>query len=170
MDHSPLGSCPRDSPGKNTAVVYHGLQHIITINILIFNTHIRIHTHSDILVYANTLRYRQIGKYTELTRAQCQKITLLHIPTYHCLASSLCTWETISLALRIPPGGMSGKEPACQFRRPRDAGSVLGLEDPLEQGMAPHSNILVWRIPWTDEPRVKHNCCDLARTHWLHHF
>ena len=28
----------------------------------------------------------------------------------------------------------------------------LGLEDPLEEGMATHSNILVWKIPWTEEP------------------
>ena len=28
----------------------------------------------------------------------------------------------------------------------------LGKEDPLEKGMATHSNILAWRIPWTEEP------------------
>jgi len=28
----------------------------------------------------------------------------------------------------------------------------LGQEDPLEKGMATHSNILAWRIPWTEEP------------------
>jgi len=28
----------------------------------------------------------------------------------------------------------------------------LGREDPLEEGMATHSGILVWRIPWTEEP------------------
>ena len=28
----------------------------------------------------------------------------------------------------------------------------LGREDPLEQGMATHSSILAWRIPWTEEP------------------
>ena len=28
----------------------------------------------------------------------------------------------------------------------------LGREDPLENGMATHSSVLVWRIPWTDEP------------------
>ena len=28
----------------------------------------------------------------------------------------------------------------------------LGQEDPLEEGMATHSNILVWRIPWIEEP------------------
>ena len=25
-------------------------------------------------------------------------------------------------------------------------------EDPLEEGMATHSSILAWRIPWTEEP------------------
>ena len=28
----------------------------------------------------------------------------------------------------------------------------LGREDALEQGMATHSSILAWRIPWTEEP------------------
>ena len=27
----------------------------------------------------------------------------------------------------------------------------LGREDPLEKEMAPHSNILAWKIPWTEE-------------------
>ena len=42
----------------------------------------------------------------------------------------------------------------------------LGLEDPLEKERATHSNILAWKIPWTEEPgrlqsvglqRVGHN-------------
>ena len=28
----------------------------------------------------------------------------------------------------------------------------LGWEDSLEKGIATHSSILAWRIPWTDEP------------------
>ena len=28
----------------------------------------------------------------------------------------------------------------------------LGWEDPLQKGMGTHSNILAWRIPWTEEP------------------
>ena len=28
----------------------------------------------------------------------------------------------------------------------------LGQENPLEKGMETHSNILAWRIPWTEEP------------------
>ena len=30
-----------------------------------------------------------------------------------------------------------------------------GQEDPLEKGMATYSNILAWRIPWTEEPIVQ---------------
>jgi len=42
----------------------------------------------------------------------------------------------------------------------------LGWEDPLEKGMAIHSSISTWKIPWTEEPgglhsmgsqRVEHN-------------
>ena len=49
----------------------------------------------------------------------------------------------------------------------------LGWEDPLEKGMATHSSILAWRIPWTEVPgelqsmgsqRVRHNYNDLAHT------
>ena len=28
----------------------------------------------------------------------------------------------------------------------------LGQEDPLEKGMAIHSSILAWEVPWTEEP------------------
>ena len=28
----------------------------------------------------------------------------------------------------------------------------MGQEDPLEKGMATHSSILAWRIPWAEEP------------------
>ena len=30
----------------------------------------------------------------------------------------------------------------------------LGWQDPLEEGMATHSSILAWRIPWTEEPGI----------------
>ena len=38
--------------------------------------------------------------------------------------------------------------PAVQETRVRS----LGQEDPREKGMATHSSILAWRIPWTEEP------------------
>ena len=42
------------------------------------------------------------------------------------------------------PGGSESKESACNAR---DLVQSLGWEDPLEEGMAAHSNILARRIP-----------------------
>ena len=51
------------------------------------------------------------------------------------------------------PVGAFGKEPTCQCRRHRRGQfDPLDREDPLEEGMATHSNILAWRIPWTEDP------------------
>ena len=33
-----------------------------------------------------------------------------------------------------------------------DTGLIPGQEDSLEEGMVTHSSILVWKIPWTEEP------------------
>ena len=57
--------------------------------------------------------------------------------------SSVHTWVGISQVVPVV------KNP------PANAGDVvrsLGWEDPLEDGMATHSGILAWRIPWTEEP------------------
>ena len=43
--------------------------------------------------------------------------------------------------------------PAMQTTRVR----FLGWEDPLEKGMAIHSSILAWRIPWAKEPDGLHS-------------
>ena len=47
-------------------------------------------------------------------------------------------------------GFPGGKESACNARATGDVGSVPGLGRYL--GMATHSSILSWRIPWTEEP------------------
>ena len=47
------------------------------------------------------------------------------------------------------PSGSDGKESPCNARTQVRS---LGREDPLEEGMATHSSILAWRIPWTEEP------------------
>ena len=50
------------------------------------------------------------------------------------------------------PGGSDSKKkknlPAMQGTRVQS----LGQEDPLEKGMANHSRILAWKIPWTEKP------------------
>ena len=47
------------------------------------------------------------------------------------------------------PGGLGCKEYACNEGY---LGSISGWKDPLEKGMATHSNSLAWGIPWTEEP------------------
>ena len=48
---------------------------------------------------------------------------------------------------------LSGKESACDAAGDTgDLGWILGQEDPMEEGMATHSNILAWKIPWIEEP------------------
>ena len=53
--------------------------------------------------------------------------------------------DTVLLGL---PGGSAVKNlPAVQETRVQS----LGWEDPLEEGLATHSSIFSWRIPWTEE-------------------
>ena len=47
------------------------------------------------------------------------------------------------------PGGSDGKESACSVG---DLGLIPGLGRSPGGGMATHSSILAWRIPWTEEP------------------
>ena len=44
------------------------------------------------------------------------------------------------------------KNPSANAGDIRDACSILGWEDPLEEIMATHSSTLAWRIPRTEEP------------------
>ena len=66
------------------------------------------------------------------------------------------------------------KNPPVNAGDIRDTSSILGWEGPLEEGMATHSSILAWRIPWTEEPgglqpmgsqKVRHDLNDLTPMH-----
>ena len=50
------------------------------------------------------------------------------------------------------PGGASGKEPKRQCKRHETRVRSVVQEGPLEEGMATCSNILAWRMLWTEEP------------------
>ena len=50
------------------------------------------------------------------------------------------------------PGGSVIKNPP-EMQEPQETQvRSLDWEDPLEEGMATHSSILAWRIPWIEEP------------------
>ena len=44
------------------------------------------------------------------------------------------------------------KNPPARARDLRDTGSIPGSGRSTGEGMATHSNILAWRMPWTDKP------------------
>ena len=50
------------------------------------------------------------------------------------------------------PGGSVEKNPPAMQETQEIRVQSLGREDPLEEGMATHSSILAWRIPWREEP------------------
>ena len=58
-----------------------------------------------------------------------------------------CTVSKISNGTLDGAGGSDGRGSTCQRRRPE-----FDLEAPLKKGMATHSIIFAWRIPWTEEP------------------
>ena len=83
---------------------------------------------------------------------------------------------TIVEGFRGDTSGKKKQQKTClpvQETEEKRVGS-LHQEDPLEEGMATHSSILAWRIPWIEEPgglqskgskRVRYNWIDLARMH-----
>ena len=82
---------------------------------------------------------------------------------------SICWWNLTFLRDLLVilgfPGNASSKEPTGQCRRQTQVQS-LGGEDPLEEGMATHSSILAWKIPWTEEPgglqSIRHDWSNLV--------
>ena len=50
------------------------------------------------------------------------------------------------------PGGLVVRNPPAVQETQETWVPTLGWEDPLDEGMATHSSILAWRIPWTEEP------------------
>ena len=84
-------------------------------------------------------------------------MTKLEDPTWFQLCSPIQLFqEAMPLGSHPPPvvsmgfpGGSAVKNPpAMQGTWVRSRGQ----EDPLKKGMAAHSSILAWRIPWTEEP------------------
>ena len=55
----------------------------------------------------------------------------------------------LNTVLGTSPGGSAVKNP---FAMQEMWVQSLGQKEPLEEGMATHSSILAWRIPWIEEP------------------
>ena len=111
-----------------------------------------------------TLKYTYVRVVCVCTCAVC-----VHVYVYICIFTlSICMYSITCVcyvhacvcicvpiyALLGSPGGSDGKESAYNAED-LHPGS-LDQEDPLEKGMATHSSILAWRIPWTEKPGRLH--------------
>ena len=108
-----------------------------------------------------SLSLEDFGSRTFLT----QNNSLSHLSSH-----SFLLGVRVSLDQKTPeifrsfPGSSVSQKSTCS---PGDQGSIpLGWEDPLKQGMANHSSILAWKIPWTEEPGVLWSIGHKSRT-WL---
>ena len=63
----------------------------------------------------------------------------------------MCIYTHIYIHTGFPGGSAVKNLPASQPIQETRVGS-LGQEDLLEEGMATHSTVLAWEIPWTEEP------------------
>ena len=72
-------------------------------------------------------------------RLNTHTIKLLIMPLRG-VSKYLCATHMVAQMVKNPPAMQETWVPS------------LGREDPLREGMATHSSILAWRIPWTEEP------------------
>ena len=81
-------------------------------------------------------------------------VSILHIFSFSLFCACVFLFQHVVFCPFLEsPGGASGKDSACHYRRLKRPGfNPLGWEDPLEEGMATHSSILSWKMPWTEEP------------------
>ena len=97
------------------------------------------------------------GLFSLLSRGLSRVFSNTTVRNYQFFSAQSSLWPTSYMAQMVK------NLPAMQETWFRS----LGWEDPLEKGMATHSSILAWRIPWTEEPgrlqsmgsqRVRHYC------------
>ena len=91
------------------------------------------------------------------------------------VSSVLGICQPYTYPLGLPGDSVLKNSPAMQEPQETWVRS-LGWEDPLEEGMAAHSSVPAWRIPWAGEPgglpsmglhRVGDDCSDLARMYLI---
>ena len=116
----------------------------------------------NIAVHGVTKSQTRLSDWTELDSTSLQtpvKINfcfmLLSLWYFVTAALGTKTEPFIYMWIKRPPRDTTGKEFACQCRRQKRCRFnpwiwSLGGEDPLEEETATHSNILAWKIPWTE--------------------
>ena len=135
--------CPWDSPGKNTGVGCHFLLQCMKVK-----------SESEVARSCLTLSDPMDCSLPDFSLPGIFQARVLE---WGAIAFS----EYICIHIYVYMGFPGGKESACKCRRHRRhhrfdpwmEGSTRKLwrEDLLEEGIATHSNILAWRIPWRED-------------------
>ena len=136
---------PWDSPGKNTGVGCHFLLQCMKVK-----------SESEVAQscppLSDPMDCSRPGSSNPLVvpklfRGMSKFLTMAYKAPHNCPFAHLAL-SLISMFKDFPSGSVVKNLPARQETQVRP----LGQEDPLEEGMATHSSILAWRIPWTEEP------------------
>ena len=88
--------------------------------------------------------------------SDCKDYVLFIFKTFPAISIILNVYDMCSINICWPlmlcmgfPDGSNGKKSTSNAV---DPSLILSQEDPLEKGIATHSSIPAWRIPWTEEP------------------
>ena len=140
---------------------------------LLFHTHSPVPTHIMTLSLLPVLRV-PVPSCLKLPSDSAELLILFHRSLYFLFSAVV----SLSTLISIWPGTSAVAQwlklhlQCTSFRRL--GFRSLAQEDPLEKGMATHSSVPAWRIPWTEEPgrlwstglqRVRHDWSDSACMH-----
>ena len=95
--------------------------------------------------YLYVLKVQSPRSYPKLTESESKRMIASQALTSTIWEAGLVELEASQVALVV-------KNPPVNSGDIRDAGLIPGWRRSLEKGMATHSCIVAWRIPWTEEP------------------
>ena len=97
----------------------------------------------------------KLNKQGDNTQPCIRVLTYKVMCLYVCVCVCVCKYIHIHRHMDFS-GSTSGKEPTYSAGATGVQVRFLGQDGPLRDGMAPYSNILAWRVPWTKEPGGVH--------------
>jgi len=107
----------------------------------------------------------------------CFSYTIIHTQKYIYIFTNWTIWQVyiyIYMCVCVCTGGSAVNNFPTMQETQETWVKSMGWEDPVEEGMATHSSILAWKIPWAEQPgrlqsigsqRVRHNWSNWACVH-----
>ena len=131
---------------------------LLKTNCTIFTMYMLSPRSRSISSYQDKVIEHEVGKWCVQTALQCSSEQLQHTNSSQpdTNTSAYCGSRVVLHVLTGTTSRIWASQVALVVKNPPAMQETwvqsLGWEDPLEKGMATHSSILAWRIPWTEEP------------------